>query len=194
MLNKILLVKDNPLAYFFQLIYILYKNMSILFYKIILKDIGSNCFIHPSASMRNHKNITLGSNVKIERNVNIWVSKLNIGNNVGIGPNTNIFGKIIIGNNVMIAPNCTIVGGNHGILNNGIPMINQKNTTSGPIIIEDDVWIGANSIILDGVTIGAGAIVGGGSVVTKNIPKMAISVGNPAKVIKFRNKDSKKEY
>jgi acetyltransferase-like isoleucine patch superfamily enzyme len=54
------------------------------------------------------------------------------------------------------------------------------------VIIEDDVWIGARAIVLRGVTIGRGAIVGAGSLVTKNIPPYAIAVGSPAKTIKFR--------
>lgn len=55
-----------------------------------------------------------------------------------------------------------------------------------PIIIEDDVWIGANAIILSGVTIGEGAIIGAGSVVTKNVEPYTIFAGNPAKKIKMR--------
>ena len=55
---------------------------------------------------------------------------------------------------------------------------------SAPIIIEDDVWIGANTIILKGVTIGARSVIGAGSVVTKNIPSDCIAAGNPCKVIK----------
>lgn len=54
------------------------------------------------------------------------------------------------------------------------------------IIIEDDVWIGCNSVILPGVKIGTGAIIGAGSVVTKNIPANAIVCGNPAKILKYR--------
>lgn len=54
------------------------------------------------------------------------------------------------------------------------------------IIIEDDVWIGANSVILPGVTIKKGAVVGAGSVVTKDVPSYAVVCGNPARVIKYR--------
>ena len=54
------------------------------------------------------------------------------------------------------------------------------------IIINDDVWIGAHSVILPGVTIGKGAVIGAGSVVTSNIPEYAVAVGVPAKVIKLR--------
>ena len=59
-------------------------------------------------------------------------------------------------------------------------------TSKGPIIVKDDVWIGLNSIILSGITIGQGAIVAAGSVVTKDVPPYAIVGGNPARVIKYR--------
>jgi acetyltransferase-like isoleucine patch superfamily enzyme len=58
--------------------------------------------------------------------------------------------------------------------------------SKGDIIIEDDVWIGANSVILSGITVGRGSIIGAGSVVTKNVPRYSIMAGNPAKIIKKR--------
>ena len=64
--------------------------------------------------------------------------------------------------------------------------VSKKNGDDMPIIIEDDVWIGANAIILSGVTIGEGAIIGAGSVVTKNVEPYTIFAGNPAKKIKMR--------
>lgn len=102
--------------------------------------------------------------------------------------------KLVIGNYCSIAPNCTfLLGGEHEYktlstypfknkYNNGI----NEAKTKGPIMVEDDVWIGFNSLILSGVTIHKGAIVAAGSVVTKDIPPYAIVGGNPAKVIKFR--------
>jgi len=64
--------------------------------------------------------------------------------------------------------------------------ITEQGHTKGKIEIEEDVWLGANVMILPGVHIGKGAIVGAGAVVTKNVPSMAIVVGNPAKILKFR--------
>lgn len=66
-----------------------------------------------------------------------------------------------------------------------IPIRDQGEIKKG-IIIQDNVWIGANSVILDGVIIESGAIIGAGSVVTKSVPKNCIVAGNPAKIIKFR--------
>lgn len=67
--------------------------------------------------------------------------------------------------------------------------INKENKdakSKGDIIIKDDVWIGYNAIIMSGVTIGQGAIVGAGSIVTKNVPDYAVVVGNPSRIIKYR--------
>lgn len=85
----------------------------------------------------------------------------------------------------MIAPNCMLAGGNHNFDDISKPMREQGDNSKG-IIIEDDVWVGANCIILDGVCIRRGSIIGAGSVVTKNIEKFSIAVGNPCKVIKKR--------
>lgn len=66
---------------------------------------------------------------------------------------------------------------------------NNLDLTVKPIEVKNDVWIGANVIILGGVTVGNGAIIGAGSVVTKNVPDYSIVVGNPAKVVKMRFDD-----
>lgn len=109
-----------------------------------------------------------------------------------IGNKTRIHGsciharyKIEIGDNCLIAANCQIFDCNAHHLSFDDPE-NRINTIgeAEPIIIEDNVWIGANSIILPGVTIGQGSIVAAGSVVTKNIPAMVIVAGNPAQIVK----------
>jgi len=152
-----------------------------------MKKYGKKSFIHPLASIRSHKRIIIGNNVIINKNVIIWVESISFGDNIQINPNTCIYGRVIIGNNVMIAPNCMIAAGNHGIEVNNEPMILQKCTTKGPIRIGDDVWIASNSVLLDGIKIGSGAIVGAGSVVTKDVPPMAIVIGNPARVVRYRD-------
>lgn len=66
--------------------------------------------------------------------------------------------------------------------------------TKGPVVIEEDVWIGSNTVILPGITIGRGSIIGAGSVVTNDIPKYSIAYGNPAKVHTKRFDDEKTQY
>jgi len=99
--------------------------------------------------------------------------------------------QIRIGNHVMFGPEVTIRGGNHRIDIVGRLM---KSVTDGEkrpeddpgVVIDDDVWVGARAIILAGVTIGRGAVVGAGAVVTHSVPPYAIAVGNPARVVRFR--------
>ena len=64
---------------------------------------------------------------------------------------------------------------------------NQGRTEIKPVIIGDDVWIGARAIIMPGIVIGRGAVIGAGSVVTKNVDEYAVVAGNPARVIKYRS-------
>jgi maltose O-acetyltransferase len=92
----------------------------------------------------------------------------------------------------MFGPNTKLIGGDHASKRIDIPMFNQekndddiKNLESN-IIIEDDVWVGAGSIILKGVRIGKGSIIGAGSIVTKTIDPYSVVVGNPAKKIRSR--------
>jgi acetyltransferase-like isoleucine patch superfamily enzyme len=101
-----------------------------------------------------------------------------------------------IGHYVSIASKVTfILGGNHRI-DTAMTYPSVKlgkggigSYSKGPIIIEDDVWLGYGATILSGVTIGKGAVIGAGSVVAKDVPPYAILVGNPAKVIKYRFED-----
>ncbi len=120
-------------------------------------------------------------------------SIITIGDNVGISSACLwVKEKLTIGNNVNIGGNCLIIDtDSHQIdflarRGEKKPQKGNLYTTiqSAPIIIEDDVWIGANTIILKGVTIGARSVIGAGSVVTKNIPSDCIAAGNPCKVIK----------
>ena len=88
-------------------------------------------------------------------------------------------GGITIGDDVFIGPKVNLITINHD------PDPENRSTTYGrPIVIEDKAWIGINSTILPGVRIGYGAIVGAGSVVTKDVPPMTVVAGNPAKFIK----------
>lgn len=127
-----------------------------------------------------------GSNVTIEPNVIFYnMSNSKIGDCSGIGMNSYI-GLVKIGKNVMIGPELFAISINHEFKDINVPMAKQGKRKDQPIIIEDDVWIGARVIILPGITIGTGSIIGAGSVVTKNVAPFSIVAGNPATVIRIR--------
>ena len=114
-------------------------------------------------------------------------ASLVIGNNVGIsGSCLWAHQQISIGNNVNIGGDCIVIDSDCHSLNAEIRKSknDQKKKVNAPILIRDDVLVGARCIILKGVTIGERSIVGAGSVVTKSIPSDEIWAGNPARFIK----------
>lgn len=92
---------------------------------------------------------------------------------------------IQIGRGVGIAARCALLSFDHGLAPDR-PYANQPLTTKGPIIIEDEAWLGHGVTVLSGVRIGKGAVIGAGSVVTKDVPAGAIAVGVPARVVRMR--------
>jgi acetyltransferase-like isoleucine patch superfamily enzyme len=116
-------------------------------------------------------------------------AKIKIGENTYIGDLNNIRaggGEINIGKNCLISQQVAIVASNHSISKTAPICFQPWDTKKVGVNIEDDVWIGAGSKIMPGVTIGKGAIIGAGSVVTKDVESYSITVGNPAKHIKYR--------
>ncbi len=115
--------------------------------------------------------------------INNAVGDVIIGSNSRIGLHNTVIGPIIIGNHVNIAQGVVLSGMNHSYKDSSKRIDEQKVITS-PIIIEDDVWIGANCVILPGVKVGKHSVIGAGSVVTKDIPSYSLAVGNPARITK----------
>ena len=130
----------------------------------------------------------MGKDVQFMHNVRILDPKnVSIDDYTYINHNTDIYGhgKVTIGKYVLIGQNCNLMSVNHAFSQWNKP-IRSQGITVGPIVIEDDVWIGANVTILSNVTIHRGAIVGANSVVTKDIEAFSIVGGTPAKLIKYR--------
>lgn len=112
-------------------------------------------------------------------------ASLKIGNNVGMSSTRMwVHDSVAIGDNVKIGACVLITDTDAHPLDYLARRTSNDGTKSAPIVIEDDVWVGAHSIILKGVTIGARSIIGAGSVVTKSIPADCVAAGNPCKVIK----------
>ncbi|RYZ28829.1 MAG: acyltransferase [Chitinophagaceae bacterium] len=138
---------------------------------------------HPKGQLLLAENVHLSTNLVIH----LYGGALEIGKNTYIGPYCSFFGHggIRIGNNTLIAMHTCVVSANHTIPPRK-EFIKDQPDVLLEVNIGNDVWIGMNCSILGGVTIGDGAVISAGSVVTKDIPPYAIAVGNPARVIKYR--------
>ena len=122
--------------------------------------------------------------------LNNAVGDLIIGDYTRVGLRNTIIGPVTIGNHVNLAQNITVTGLNHNFEDVNIP-IDEQGVSTSPVVIEDDVWIGANAVILPGVTIGKHCVVAAGSVVSKSIPPYSVCAGVPARVLKQYDFDSK---
>jgi len=140
----------------------------ILIFRLLLGKLGKAVLIDYGTYFRYPSKIEIGNNVAINRGCEFYAS------------HQAKEGTILIGNNVAFGPHVKLFAAGHDY--NTVDLVD----TAKPIVIHDLVWIGGNSTILQGVIIGEGAVIGAGSVVTKNIPPYSIAVGNPAKVIKSR--------
>ena len=115
-------------------------------------------------------------------------SNFTVGDHVGLGKNFKSLNRIVtIDDYLLMGEDVLFLGGGHHIDRTDIPMGEQGNKEPSPLHIAGDVWIGARAIVLPGCKrIGHGAVIGAGSVVTKDVPDWAVVGGNPATVIRFR--------
>ena len=167
------------------------RFLSLLLYVLVLKHLPPT-YYPGGAAIRALRYFfckglfkSCGRGVVIEPNAHIPFHKVEIGNNSGIGPNA-VLGAVRIGDNVMMARDVIVLSKNKVFESRIVPMCLQGDTEDNPVVIGDDVWIGARAIILPGVHIGRGAIVGAGAVVSGDVPEYAIVAGNPARIIRQR--------
>ena len=135
-----------------------------------------------------------GKNVKVAKGRFSGINNVQIGNNVSLGTGFTLLSsraKIFIGDDVMFGPGVTVITGDHRMDILDRPMITVTDSEKSPdndkdVVFEGDNWIGANAIILKGVTVGKGSVISAGAVVTHDVPPYAIVGGVPAKVIRMR--------
>lgn len=186
------MMKFHPVSCFRSL----YKHISVissdeLKYKA-LREKGHNIILGRGIDIFGTENINIGNDVHFMGRdyLDARGGSIVIGNqtsfNIGVILDASFDGKIVIGNNVMIGPNVVIIASSHIYSRTDIPMRNQGHI-GGMITIEDDVWIGANSVITPGVVIKRGVIIGAGAVVTHDIDEFVIAGGVPAKSLGVRN-------
>lgn len=184
-------------------IYCRIKNIYYLLYTLwIQKEFnkcGNDCYIKPFRDLKGANNISLGDRVCVGYNCvfetySYYLDQefkpfVIIGNDSNIGDDSHLtcINKIIIGNNVCMGRKIFITDNAHGASIRDLldmrPNIRPL-FSKGPVVIEDNVWIGEMVCIMPGVTIGHGSIVGANAVVTKDMPPYSIIGGNPARVIK----------
>ena len=148
---------------------------------------GRHSVIHGSVRMDTppYRKFHLGDYSVIESFacINNAVGDVNIGDHTRIGLHNTIIGPVVIGSHVNLAQGITITALNH-IFSDPQKRIDEQGVSTDQVIIEDDTWIGANAVILPGVTIGRHSVIAAGAVVTKDIPPHSLAAGIPAKIIK----------
>ena len=148
---------------------------------------GKHAVIHKSARMDTppYRKFSLGDYSVIESFacINNAVGDVQIGNHTRIGLHNTVIGPVKIGNHVNLAQGITVTALNHNFTDSN-KRIDEQGISTNAVSIEDDVWIGANAVILPGVNIGNHCVVAAGAVVTKDVPPHSLVAGVPAKVIK----------
>lgn len=119
--------------------------------------------------------------------------QLIIGDRSQLGENLKAEADLVVGNDVLMGPDVVMLSSSHAFDRLDIPINRQGARPRRPIVIGNDVWIGTRVIILPGVQVGDHTIIGAGSVVTKDLPPLAIVGGNPARIIRSRNVDLPQE-
>jgi acetyltransferase-like isoleucine patch superfamily enzyme len=151
-----------------------FKPFRIWFQKKKIKRIGMNSEIRPYATILGTENIIIGDRVIIPPYTLLSTM-----------PNDRL-STITIESDVLLGPNVSIYSSTHKFENPLVPIKDQGYTINA-VTLKTGCWIGINSVILPGITIGRNAVVGAGSIVTKDVPDFAVAAGVPAKIIRYLN-------
>jgi acetyltransferase-like isoleucine patch superfamily enzyme len=184
-------------------------------YRTVLGAMGRGCFIEQDVRLLVPRRIFLGRRVMIGERCfldantpqgrialedDVWLSRESyivagqaevvVGHTTYVGHRCLMYGHagIHIGQDVLLANDVQLICGNHTFARRDVP-IRAQPPEGQPIVIEDDVWLGASAIVLGGVTVGRGSVVGAGSVVTRSLPPYSIARGVPAKVVGVRGEE-----
>lgn len=148
---------------------------------------GRHSVIHHSVRMDTppYRKFHLGDCSVIESFscINNAVGDVRIGNHTRIGLCNTIIGPVTIGHHVNLAQGVIVTALNHNFSDSS-KRIDEQGVTTSSVAIEDDVWIGANAVVLSGVTIGSHSVVAAGAVVAKDVPPRSLVAGVPAKIIR----------
>ena len=148
---------------------------------------GKHSVIHRSVRMDTppYRRFRLGDYSVVESFacINNAVGDVIIGDHTRIGLHNTIIGPVSIGNHVNLAQGITVTALNHNFEDTE-KRIDEQGVSTTPVVIDDDVWIGANAVILPGVHIGNHCVVAAGAVVTKDVPPHSLVGGVPAKIMK----------
>jgi acetyltransferase-like isoleucine patch superfamily enzyme len=186
-------------------------------YRSLFGGIGKGCFIEKDVRWQVPRSVVLGRRVmvgqgcfvdahsltsRIELQDDVWLSQgcfLVVGRNatILIGPRSYVghrclfygHGGIQVGQDVLMANDVQLICGNHTFARRDLP-IRAQPTEERPIVIEDDVWLGASAIVLGGVTVGQGSVVAAGAVVTRSLPPYSVARGVPAQIVGARGEDA----
>ena len=163
-----------------------YIRMLAPFYQ--RRGYGSKIYSSVRMDTPPYHNFSLGKRSVIESFscINNAVGDVIIGDYTRIGIHNTIIGPVTIGNHVNLAQGVVVTALNHNFKDTSLG-IDEQGVSTQPVIIHDDVWIGANAVILPGVTIGKHVVVAAGAVVTKDVPDNCLVGGVPAKILKDLN-------
>ena len=171
--------------------------LRLLAWRWLFKACGSARF-STGLSLAGCRTMRIGNGVRIGRGCFVTATdgELVLHDNVALSPNVHVgadAGRIEIGAHTAVGPGTVIRAANHCIARKDVPIMHQGHVP-GQIVIEEDVWIGANCVITPDVRIGRGAVVGAGAVVTRNVAPFSIVGGVPAKLIGMRGQGNQPHW